>query len=343
MTHEPAADSSVPTVPRWRRWLDNVCYVCAWCVWLVLFSLVVLRLAYPDGTRVLVCINAFTQYVYLPAYVCLAWAVWRRRWWLAACTGLIVACHLFWVAPDYFPARPYRQPSSDPAAAEASTLRIFYANVWADNREHDAMFEEIAAADPDVILLNEFSRQWEQAFVKSPLMEPYRNSQDMPRHRFSTIGIYSRLPIANLRMIWTEQRPNCAFDVQVGEQTVRLFCLHGPRPFMQPGYDYHKFWATLLPVLNRQPQPLIVIGDFNATQYSQAYRQVTSSRLRSAHGDVGRGYATTWPNRFFRVPPIRIDHALLSPEVECLGIVEGRGFGSDHRPLILDVRIHSTD
>jgi endonuclease/exonuclease/phosphatase (EEP) superfamily protein YafD len=301
----------------------------------------VLRLVYPDGTRLLTCINAFTLYVYLPAYVCLAWAMWQRRWRLAACSGVIVAFHLLWVAPDFLPARRYRPPSPDSASAEAPILRIFYANVWTENKQYEAMFEEIAAADPDVIFFNEFSVQWEQAFVKSPLMHPYLNNLGLPRHRFSTIGLYTRLPVSDLKLFWTEHRPNCAFDVLVGDRKVRLFCLHGPRPFLQTDYDYHKFWTSLMALLERQPEPLIVVGDFNATQYSEVYRELTSERLRSAHGDVGRGYATTWPNGSIRVPPIRIDHALVSPEVECVRIVEGKGTGSDHRPLILEVRIHA--
>jgi endonuclease/exonuclease/phosphatase (EEP) superfamily protein YafD len=61
--------------------------------------------------------------------------------------------------------------------------------------------------------------------------------------------------------------------------------------------------------------------------------------LRSAHVDRGRGYATTWPNGRLPFPPIRIDQALLSPDVECLRIEEGIGVGTDHEPLIVDVRV----
>jgi hypothetical protein len=43
------------------------------------------------------------------------------------------------------------------------------------------------------------------------------------------------------------------------------------------------------------------------------------------------------------VPPIRIDQAFLSPDVECLGIAEGVGRGSDHKPLILDLLIRDED
>jgi hypothetical protein len=85
--------------------------------------------------------------------------------------------------------------------------------------------------------------------------------------------------------------------------------------------------------------PLIVIGDFNATQNSRVYKDLKIGGLRSAHEDRGRGYVTTWPNGWSLIPPIRIDQAFLSADVTCQDITEGIGTGSDHKPLILDVQI----
>jgi len=104
--------------------------------------------------------------------------------------------------------------------------------------------------------------------------------------------------------------------------------------------DYAGFWNRTIPLILSEKGPLVVVGDFNATQFSDVYQQLTADRLRSAHQDRGRGYATTWPNGQYWLPSlIRIDQALLSPEIECLSIREGEGRGSDHKPLILDVRI----
>jgi endonuclease/exonuclease/phosphatase (EEP) superfamily protein YafD len=69
------------------------------------------------------------------------------------------------------------------------------------------------------------------------------------------------------------------------------------------------------------------------------YRQLTADRLRSAHDDRGRGWVSTWPNGQVWLPPVRIDQVFVSPEVECVRIVEGEGRGSDHKPVIVDVRI----
>jgi endonuclease/exonuclease/phosphatase (EEP) superfamily protein YafD len=97
----------------------------------------------------------------------------------------------------------------------------------------------------------------------------------------------------------------------------------------------------MVPMLTAEPGPVVIVGDFNATQHSLVYKQLEEGGLRSAHEDRGRGYATTWPNGHRPVPPIRIDQAFLSPSVECLEIAEGQGAGSDHKPLILRVAVRS--
>jgi endonuclease/exonuclease/phosphatase (EEP) superfamily protein YafD len=153
------------------------------------------------------------------------------------------------------------------------------------------------------------------------------------------VAVYSKLPLQEHPRIWAAGRMTCAFDVPVDGAPLRLLCLHAPRPTQRAFYDYDGFWKVITPEILALPDPAVVVGDFNATQYSAVYERLTADRLRSAHEDRGRGYATTWPNGAWPVPPIRIDQALLSPGVECVRITEGRGAGSDHKPLILDVQI----
>ena len=100
---------------------------------------------------------------------------------------------------------------------------------------------------------------------------------------------------------------------------------HSHRPLVETPDLYAAYWSQVIPLIEVQTGPLIVIGDFNATQHSAVYEQLTAGRLRSAHTDCGRGYATTWPNGQWPLPPIRIDQAFLSPEIECLSIAEGVG------------------
>lgn len=78
---------------------------------------------------------------------------------------------------------------------------------------------------------------------------------------------------------------------------------------------------------------------FNATPHTRWYQRLQTERLRGAHEDRRRGLATTWPNGRAPVPPIRLDHVLVSPEVSVLDVREGVGEGSDHRPVIVDLTL----
>src|SRR5215470_8928007 len=76
-------------------------YLAAWCCVLVLGAVAALRIFDFDGTLLLAAVNSFTRYLYLPAYLCVAWAVWQRRWLLAAAGVLVVACHVTWMKADF--------------------------------------------------------------------------------------------------------------------------------------------------------------------------------------------------------------------------------------------------
>jgi len=332
--------------PLWQRldglkpsWWSRLFWFVLWCGTLALLGVALARVWYHDATILLTWLNAFTWYVYLPIYVVLAAAVWKRRWVLVTASAAVVALHLAWVLPDFRPPTPY--PVSPGAASRASPpARVYYANVLAYNSNHQAIIDEIAELDPDVIVLVEYLPRLGSALRASPVMNPYIHGTSLYGQYAGEIAVLSKRPIRRQQLVYVAGELVNIADVELGDQTLRLFCLHGPRPLMDVPGRYAAFWAEAEPLVAEQNEPLVVIGDFNATQNSAVLARLTSGRLRSAHVDRGRGYATTWPNGKWPLPPIRIDHALVSPRVECLAIAEGDGGGSDHKPLVLDLRVH---
>jgi endonuclease/exonuclease/phosphatase (EEP) superfamily protein YafD len=269
--------------------------------------------------------------------------MWYRRRWLAVANLLIIACHLYLIAPDFLRDRRFAAGLNSAAdnAQPAKKLRIFFANVRLENRAKGAMLREIRDADPDIVVFVEFAFWWRNAVLRSPTMSAYTYGSGLSPDQAAgnSVNIFSKLPITSDTREWIAGRCVETVEIPIGSQTLRLVGIHAPRPMEFRDNDYNGFWSRVLPMLIEKHGPTIVIGDFNATQYSQVYQQLTAGGLRSAHDDQGRGYATTWPNGYYWVPPIRIDQALLSPEVACMGISEGQGTGSDHKPLVLDVEI----
>jgi endonuclease/exonuclease/phosphatase (EEP) superfamily protein YafD len=338
--------------PRKRTWVSRLLHAAAWCVTLALLAVAVLRISYHDAAPLLIWFNAFTLYVYLPAYVILAVAIRRKHGWLTAATTAVVLCHLSWLVTDFRPATKFKSASATTASASTSAaaevsppIRVFFANVRTTNENFDGILDEIASTNPDVVVLVEFHRR---GFVfKSPqwetILKPYVHGTSLADQHPGEVVVFSKLPISGQQHVWSAGRVCNLVDIPLAAESLRLFCLHSPRPYLRAPQYYKKYWEEIPRVVSEQPRPLVVIGDFNATQHSLVHQEITSLGLRSAHVDRGRGYATSWPNGKYLAPPIRIDHAFLSPNVECLDIAEGTGAGSDHKPLILDIRVHRAE
>jgi endonuclease/exonuclease/phosphatase (EEP) superfamily protein YafD len=320
----------------WWSW-----YLLAWAGTLTLAALAVLRIVYHDGTYLLTWFNAFTCYVYLPAYLGLAWAIWQRRAILALVSAAIVFCHLAWMAPDFVRDRRHDLPSEpeSPRAADSPSLRIFFANVRQHNRKYEEMFDEIAVAEPDVVVFAEWGWAWNKAFRQSSIGAAYPFGGSVRQPYFGMVNVFSKLPVKNEILKVIDGRLVRSLDIELGAQTLRLVGVHAARPLYPDQRDYLSYWNQLIPLLSSEPRPLVVIGDFNATEHSLVYQRLKALGLRSAHDDRGRGYATTWPNDPLGISLIRIDQAFLSSEVDCQGILEGRGNGSDHKPIVLDLRL----
>ncbi len=325
------------------RQVSRATPVIFWFLTLALATIALLRVVYHDGTTALTCLNAFSRYIYLPAYAILAYALSKRLAWLAIVNAFIISCHIYWLVPDFLPDRRFESPAASSSVTEStsqtSRVRILFANVYYLNPAFDAFLHEIDEANPDIVLLAEFPWTWREPFRDSPMMAKYHYGHGYKPWRFEQVVVYSRLPLRIESERTITDRVVEFLDIAVGAQTLHLISLHAPRPTYFRDDDYAGYWQELTPLILQSPQPLVVIGDYNATQNSRVYKELKHSGLRSAHEDRGRGYAVTWPNGTLPIPPIRIDQAFLSPDVACHGIAEGVGTNSDHKPLILDVEI----
>ena len=148
-----------------------------------------------------------------------------------------------------------------------------------------------------------------------------------------------KYPLYDTELWLVENVPMIRATIDFNDQLIRLYNVHPPPPLFKLE-QWNRIMSQLVDAIADEQGDLIVMGDFNITPQNKWYKQFTNGRLRDAHLDRGRGWATTWPNGNRPAPPTRLDHAFLSPEIICLDIQEGIGMGSDHKPLILDVALH---
>ncbi|MFP6613253.1 MAG: endonuclease/exonuclease/phosphatase family protein [Pirellulales bacterium] len=303
--------------------------------WAVIAGLAaLLRIVAHDANWPLMVANSFSLYLYLPAYVAAALLAWRRRWAVLSLCLLLAGCHIGWVAADFWPA----------AAVNASTdgrrLRVFSANLHIRNTNPAGILAEIRRADADLLLLQEYSPGWHRACLADGILEQF------PHRLFHTqadsfgTAVYSKFEFTE-QEIWTTGRiPITEVRVRLRGVNVRIINWH---PLPPRSFEYFAVqndqYADLIKRLEGEQLPTMIVGDFNITQHAFWMQRLESCGFRSAHELCGRGCAVTYPNGTNPLPPIRLDHALLSEHVECLQISEGEGRGSDHKPLLAEFLI----
>jgi endonuclease/exonuclease/phosphatase family metal-dependent hydrolase len=85
--------------------------------------------------------------------------------------------------------------------------------------------------------------------------------------------------------------------------------------------------------------PAVLLGDFNATPYSQTYRMLHTV-MRDAQAGRGVAPTSTFPSRF---PFMRIDHVFLAGDIEVVDVLSPYDVrarvASDHLPLVMDLEI----
>jgi endonuclease/exonuclease/phosphatase (EEP) superfamily protein YafD len=265
-----------------------------------------------------------------------------RRWRLAAVAFAVVACHFVWMLPDFVRDRRFDAPASSTGEVnESPTVRIAFSNVRGERRDFSPLWKEIADFNPDIVVMAESSPYSVRSFLAYPALAEFNEPNGSGQLRRGEVVILSKLPVVSDRQTHLTDRIVQTADVAVGSDILRIVGLHSPRPMPPPAYDFYGYWNLAIPMLKSGNAPRVIVGDFNATQYSLVYKQLKKGGLRSAHDDRGRGFATTWPNGQWVLPPIRIDQAFVSADVECLSIREGRGDGSDHKPIFVEAQIRS--
>jgi endonuclease/exonuclease/phosphatase (EEP) superfamily protein YafD len=311
----------------------------AWLVVLLLLPVAGARLVGADTNLVLLALDAITEWLYLPAWAVLAWALAMRDRRLALAAVPLVVLHLAWILPHAFFAAPL-----PPEAATAPHLRVMTANLLMVNTDTEGIVGEILAARPNVLLVQELAPQWEDALDAPSVKALLPERIIVTREDSFGIGIYADRPLEDADIVDLAGLPQAHADVLVdgpdGPRRVHLLNFHTLPP-RTPAYTavWNQMMAAIVDQLAQGTGPTVVAGDLNATRHHAWFRALVSGRLREAHEDRGRALATTWPNGLFPVPPIRLDHVLISKEIACLSITEGVGRGSDHRPLVADLAI----
>lgn len=270
---------------------------------------------------------AYLPELFVPVWVVAAVALVARFRALGATAALVALVHLSLVLPSI----------SGRATGDRPNLRVVSANVLFRNAQLEAQAHELLRLDADVLVLQEVTAAG-SVVLGRVLGADYPHRAEMLRDDPLGALVLSRLPLSDSVVISAGGLPVLTTVADVDGRKVRLWDVHTVAPTGRGARAARdRSIRALIEPARAEPLPLLAVGDFNATVWHPAFDDlVDATGLVDAHDAVGRGLRGTWKGLpLFETP---IDHALVSDHFTVVDVHNAEGVGSDHRPVVVDLR-----
>lgn len=317
-----------------------------WIGWLIAGALLVIvffRLVAWDDFQLFAQADALGPILYLPAWVVGVAAVATRKWFLLGACLIVVAAQLAFGLPELTAAEPV--PAD---AAHAFKIRLLDANVYQANPSMAGYAAQIHAYRPDLVTLEEASpddrAQLERAGAFRGLPHIYEVSITGSSRAFV---IASRYPLgqSSVSSLYGGFNGGLPFLVRTSLRlsgvTIPLWVVHTTAPVNPHWQNWNSELEQIDQMLQaRNPAPLLMVGDFNATWGNRWFRAILDTGLTDAAAARGEPFDMTWSQEFFLLPPLfRFDHVLTNASLAVTTIQSHPGPGSDHRELQATVAV----
>lgn len=362
--------SFVPLCLAWkeygvRLWLTSGLIALAYSYFVGLFAWALLRYLFGDRWWWLFLLSSLAAYLFAP--LCLipfvAFATRRSDLWVGSGLGFILWATLYGAL--FFPGTGFVQAAQPDSAA----LTIMSYNMLRHNHASEYVLAAIQSADADVVTLQELNVSTAEA-IRHKLSAIYPYQILVPGVDSPGMGVLSRYPLYDTgetlpgRWIGIPQILTLDF---IGTQ-ITLFNIHaistsmgyGGNLRIEPEKMEASIWEReqqihiLMDAVAAHHNPVIVTGDFNTGDQSEAYAIVTR-RLKDAWREAGWGLGHTFPGADIpgssrpaiggiRIPKwlIRIDYIFHSDDWHAINAQIGPWDGrSDHRPVIAELVLSS--
>lgn len=272
------------------------------------------------------------QYV-LGSLICIVVLSFFRCWKIVPLAILSAVFNLYFVVPYYFAA-----PTENNLAA-AQNVRFMLANVQGNNQNYSGLLEAVKANNPDVVVLEEVTDKWWENVER--LTADYPNFKALPRPGGSGLAFFSRFPIEKAEVLTLDDstHPALLCAIKIEKTALSIFIMHPPTPVTTRKFNYRNGqFARIAAMTANTAEPKMLIGDLNTTMWSPYFTDLLQdSGLRDAR--IGQGIYPNWHALLPAFLGIPIDHCLISEKIEVENIATGDYTGSDHRPLLIDLKV----
>jgi endonuclease/exonuclease/phosphatase (EEP) superfamily protein YafD len=268
-----------------------------------------------------------------------------RRWRTSAAATILALWSSFVVLPSLVPMRTSHAGVGRSAPELAAPLRVMSANVNLRNQPSRYALNWVRQQRVDLFAVIEMPEVWDESLKAMTAEFPYSfgKPDDITA---GGIGIFSRYPLRDARIESTcaECQPFIEAIVDHPTGPIRVYAIHplSPMSIERTEWRNAELRGLALRCVDRDI-PTIIMGDFNETPYGEAYGELLRRTGYSAAREVA-GFSPTWPAardsieipNFLRIP---IDHILISPHFRSERFEVGPQIGSDHLPIIADLKL----
>lgn len=255
-------------------------------------------------------------------------------WVFTIAASITLLYHLYRIRP-YTRLHSPQVLASERGHVTGDSLKLMIFNVFMDNDRCADFLQQVHTYEPDVVMVVETNRFWQENLQPLEKIYPYR----IPYPLENTYGMlfYSRLPIVHQEINFLVQDDIPSLCVQLELPSRRIIDFYGvhPRP-PAPGENDRSTErdVELIQVGKRAKQskrPVIVAGDLNDVAWSHTTRlfQRLSGLLDPR---IGRGMFNTFHAKYWllRWP---LDHVFVSYHFKLVEMRRLPNCGSDHFPI----------
>jgi vancomycin resistance protein VanJ len=313
----------------------NVFWVILWLISLSLILLYPLRWLFGESLQPVRMVSYITPWILIFSVPMLIITGLTRRKWLLFLLAIPTLTIAFTFAPLFLPNPQATLPPN------GFSLKIMSYNLHGI-KKINGIFEVIRKEKPDILLIQEFS----PALV-SPSFHGLDNLypelyMDRAPKDFGQ-AIFSRYPLKQVSTEFDKGRTQkILIETPAGQ--IAIWNVHPIPPYLIPPEQYDTQMSSLVGDIAKIKGPLIVAGDFNATDQSEAYRMV-NNYLKDAYWEVGWGFGFSYPappytfmdSRIQTGPLWRIDHIFHSQDfIATSAHTLSKSGGSDHFPIVAE-------
>lgn len=249
----------------------------------------------------------------------------RRRWPLAV-SVLGLLANLALIVPLYF-------GGPGEIDADAPVLRVMFLNTQIRGADVNELIEDLSSGEPDLVFLSAATDAWADVLEAAPI--PYDLAFRRPPGVDVELLVLARKGVTVETFIedfGAGGRDTAVQAVSFGDTPVQVLAMHPVSPVTPKRVEAHsEQLAAIASWARAQDDPVVVLGDLNATPWSAGFRRLLEEG-ELANSQKGFGIQASWP-AFLGPLGIPIDHALYSDGLITVERFLGSGYGSEHRSL----------